>query len=86
MSLLEFGQRFLNYKAFVRIINNHTGQCEFAGMFMDCPFRLLRFADIVRPEVDRENGVLIIYITSNNKMFFVKESHFTALEAAFEVV
>lgn len=82
MQLLEFGQRFLNYKAFVRIVNNHTGVTEFAGMFMDAPYRLLRFADVVRPEVDSEQGVLILYITSNNKMFFNRESHFI-LEASF---
>ena len=76
MQLLEFGQRFLNYKAYVRIVNNHTGATEFAGMFMDAPYRLLRFADLVRPEIDRDNNTLILYITSNSKMFFSKEQHF----------
>ncbi len=76
MQLLEFGQRFLNYKALVRLVNNHTGVTEFAGMFMDAPYRLLRFADVVRTELDSVHEVMIIYITSNSRMFFDKESHF----------
>ena len=76
MQLLEFGQRFLNYKALVRVVNNHTGATEFAGMFMDCPYRILRFTDVVRPEIDRDNQVLILYITSNSAMFFNTVTHF----------
>lgn len=76
MTLEEFGQRFLNYKALVRIVNNHTGVTEFAGMFMDCPYRYLRFADVVRVELDKATKVLVFYITSNSGMFFAKESKF----------
>lgn len=76
MQTLEFGQRFLNYKAFVMIVNNHTGKVEFQGMFVDTPYRLLRFSDVVRMEVDNFEGKLVIYITSNSTMFFNTQSHF----------
>lgn len=77
MQVLEFGQRFLNYKAAVMIVNNHTGKVEFTGMFVDCPYRLLRFADVVRVDVDSFDNVLKLYITSNSKMFFDTISHFS---------
>ena len=76
MQFLEFGQRFLNYKAYIRVVNNHTGVTEFAGMYMDCTYRFLRFADVVRVEIDKDVGVLIVYITSNSTMFFNTVSHF----------
>jgi hypothetical protein len=76
MQVLEFGQRFLNYKAMIRLVNNHTGKVEYSGMFVDSPYRLLRFADVVRPEIDKESGVLVLYISSNSTMFFNTVSHF----------
>lgn len=76
MQVLEFAQRFLNYKSAVMIINNHTGKVEFAGMFMDAPYRFLRFADVVRIDVDTNDNALKIYITSNSKIFFDTTSHF----------
>ena len=76
MQLLEFGQRFLNFKAAVMIINNHTGVIEFSGMFVDCPYRILRYADVVRTGLDRDNKALTIYITSTQKMFFDTVTHF----------
>ncbi len=76
MQLLEFGQRFLNYKAIVKIINNHTAKVEFQGMFMDCPYRFLRFANVVRCELDYVNSVLAIYISSNSPMYHNTQTHF----------
>ena len=76
MQLLEFGQRFLNYKAFVQIVNDRNGKVEFVGMFMDCPYRFLRFGNVVRPEIDSDNNTLVIYITSNSAMYFNTTSHF----------
>ncbi len=78
MQLLEFGQRFLNYKAFVMIVNNHTGKVEYRGMYLDAPYRFLRFTDVVSCEVD-ENA-LRIYISANNPMFFNTTSHFIDAE------
>jgi hypothetical protein len=77
MQLLEFGQRFLNYKAAIMVVNNHTGKVEYLGMFVDCPYRLLRFADVVRIDLDEVSNVIKIYITSNGKMFFDTISHFS---------
>jgi hypothetical protein len=75
MQLLEFGQRFLNYKAIVRLINNHNGKVLFQGMFMDAPYRFLKFMDLVRVETDLETAVLVIYASANGPMFFHTESH-----------
>ncbi len=76
MTLLEFGQRFLNYKALVSIRNAKTGKIEFSGMFMDCPYRYLRFSDVDRLEMDRELNVLIVYVLCNSPMYFNTFSHF----------
>jgi hypothetical protein len=75
VQLLEFGQRFINFKAAVKIVNNHTGKIEFMGMFVDCPYRILRYAEVVNVEVDEQ--YLRIYITSKQKMFFDTEPHFS---------
>lgn len=76
MQLIEFGQRFLNYKCIVSIRNAKTGLVEFSGMFMDCPYRFLRFADVVRLELDRESNVLDIYVLCNSPMYYATQSHF----------
>ncbi len=76
MQLLEFGQRFLNYKAEIKVVNNHNGKLEYKGMFVDCPYRILRFADVVRIELDTEENTVRAYITSNHVMFFNTAPHF----------
>jgi hypothetical protein len=45
-------------------------------MFMDAPFRLLRFTDVVRVELDEELGAMVIYASANGTMFFNTTSHF----------
>lgn len=80
MQLLEFGLRFLNFKAFIMVVNNHTGKVEFQGMFVDAPYRLLRFADIVRVDTDKVENKLVLYITSNSAMFFNTQSHFIEID------
>ncbi len=74
MQLLEFAQRFLNYKAMVSIINQQTGKEEFTGMFMDCPYRYCRFSNVNRVEVDKL--IMVIYITANSSMYSNVTSHF----------
>jgi hypothetical protein len=76
MQLLEFAQRFLNYKAFVTIINQQSGKVEFTGMFMDCPYRFCRFANVIRCEIDKDNMSLILYVVSNGNMYYNTQSHF----------
>ena len=85
MTLIEFGQRFLNYKAQVMIVNNSTGKTEFRGMFMDCPYRFLRFSDIVRIELDNEDREIVFYVGCNSSMYYAEKPHFNPakwLEAA----
>lgn len=76
MQLIEFGQRFLNYKALVSIRNYVTGKVEFSGMFVDCPYRFLRFGDIGRIELDNDLNTMIIYVKCNSSMYFDTKSHF----------
>lgn len=76
MQALEFGQRFLNYKAHVEIIQKQSGTIVYKGMFMDAPYRILRFADVVRVEIQPEAEILKIYITGNSPMYFNTQSHF----------
>ena len=76
MQLLEFGQRFLNYKAFVEIIQKQSGATVFKGMFMDCPYRVLRFANVVKCEVLEGAEILKISISANSPMYFNTQSHF----------
>lgn len=76
MQTLEFGQRFLNYKALVKIINNHNGAVEHVGLFMDCPYRILKFTDIAKTEIDQEESALVLYVSSNNTMFYNTSPHF----------
>lgn len=76
MNLLEFAQRFLNYKAFIMIVNNQTGKVEFKGMFLDCPYRFCRFANVVSGEVDKDSNTLILYVNCNSPMYYEVKSHF----------
>ena len=85
MSIGEFGDRFLNYKAHVRLVNNHTGQCEFAGMFMDIPLRYAKFTLVVRCEVDNEKNVLCLYFTAEKGIFFHRENKYINNPAIVEI-
>lgn len=76
MQLLEFGQRFLNFKALVSIRNAKTGKVEFSGMYVDCPYRYLRFSDVSRVELDRDTNILDIYVLCNSSMYFNTTTHF----------
>ena len=76
MQLLEFAQRFLNYKAYVSIRNAQTGKVEFTGMFMDCPYRYCKFSNVARCEVDTELNILVIYVLCNSSMYYNTTSHF----------
>ena len=76
MRLIDFGQRFLNYKALVSIRNAKTGKVEFTGMFVDCPYRYLRFGDVSRVELDTDINAMIIYVLCNSHMYFDTQSHF----------
>lgn len=78
MQILEFGQRFLNYKAEIMLVNNHNGKVEFKGMFVDAPYRLLRFADVVSIELTEE--YITIYLTASHGMFFNTQPHFISTE------
>jgi hypothetical protein len=76
MQLLEFAQRFLNYKAYVTIYDQRTGKKEFTGMFMDCPYRICCFSDVARCEISKENLSLILHVVSNGSMYYNTTSHF----------
>jgi hypothetical protein len=76
VQLLDFGNRFLNYKAIVRVISNHDSKILFQGMFVDTPFRILKFADIVKIRLDENDDVISIYITGNSTMFYNTQPHF----------
>jgi hypothetical protein len=76
MQLLEYGQRFLNFKALISVRNSKTGKVEFSGMFVDCPYRYLRFADVDRVEIDNDLGIMDIYVLCNSPMYYNTQTHF----------